>query len=109
MQITLLRVGKLLLKIELNGIPALSKFFLTSKDSLKYKTFICRNMLDRGYLASTELSVSIRHTKEIVDAYLENLDKFSTLIKKHNNKGCLDEFLEGPFCIQGFNSLNEES
>ena len=63
-------------------------------------------MLERGHLADTEPSFSTSHTKETVDAYLENLYEVSTLIKKYANNGCLDQFLEGPFCIKEFNSLD---
>ena len=53
------------LKIQINGIPALSSFSIISDDWLKYKTYITQEMLKKKYLATNAFFVSVKHDKKI--------------------------------------------
>ncbi len=96
-------------QLEINqfGIPSLAGFGFVSDNALKYKTFITQEMLKKGYLASTVLYSSIKHNKENINNYIEELEKVFAKIKQCE-KGILhiDELLEGDVCHGGFNRLN---
>lgn len=95
------------LKISLNGMPALIGFSFDSDQHLKYKTFITQEMLKRGYLAATSIYVSVVHTKEILDAYFENLSEIFQIIQScENGQNNIDSLLNGPVCHGGFKRLN---
>lgn len=95
------------LKISLNGMPALIGFSFDSDQHLKYKTFITQEMLKRGYLAATSIYVSVVHTKEILDAYFENLSEIFKIIQScENGQNNIDSLLNGPVCHGGFKRLN---
>lgn len=95
------------LKISLNGMPALIGFSFDSDQHLKYKTFITQEMLKRGYLAATSIYVSVVHTKEILDAYFENLSEIFKIIQScENGQNNIDSLLSGPVCHGGFKRLN---
>ncbi len=89
-----------------SGIPALAGFAFDSPDSLKYKTLITQQMLKSGYLAATSCYVSIAHTTEIIEPYLEALDQVFSLIAKCEDCVPVDDLLEGPICHSGFQRLN---
>ena len=95
------------LKINLNGMPALIGFEFDSNQHLKYKTLITQEMLKRGYLAGTSIYVSVVHTKEILDAYFENLSEIFRIIQScENGQNNIDSILSGPICHGGFKRLN---
>ena len=95
------------LEIELSGIDPLKGFNFKSKNNLIYKTIITQEMLKRGYLASTLCYLSIAHTKEIIDKYLENLYEVFLMISKIE-KGInnINDILEVPVCHSSFKRLN---
>ena len=94
------------IEIELNGIYPLIGFNFKSKNHLIYKTIITQEMLKKGYLASTLCYLSICHTPEIIDKYLENLNEVFAIIKKLNDANDFTEILEGPICHSTFERLN---
>ena len=95
------------LKISFNGIPSIGGFSFAGENSLKYKTLISQEMLKKGYLASTLCYVSLSHTKEIVDKYIENLnDVFELISKCEQGVLSIDDIIEGPICHDGFKRLN---
>ena len=47
------------LKLTILGIPALAKFSINSKNSQAYKTYISQQMLEKGFLASNGVYLSI--------------------------------------------------
>lgn len=89
-----------------NGLPALTGFVFQSKNALEYKTLISQEMLKQGYLASTSCYISLSHTNEIIEPYLEVLDGIFALIGECESGRSVYELLEGPVCHGGFNRLN---
>ena len=95
------------IKIQINGIPALSSLVFLSKKHLEYKTLISQEMLSKGYLAGTLFYVSTAHTDDIISSYLNDLEivffKISECEKGNLN---IDDLLEVPVVHSGFNRLN---
>lgn len=87
-----------------NGIP---NFTIPSEDAQVIKTFITQNMLEKGWLSSTALYVSVVHTNELLNLYFEDFyDTLNTLtsnIKEGNN---VIDLIDGPIAISGFQRLN---
>ena len=95
------------INIQISGIPALSSFAISSKDWIKYKTFITQEMLDSNILASNSIFVCIEHNKKILDLYYNKLDEIFNKINKFENKTLnIDEFLKTDICQIGFKRLN---
>ena len=94
------------LNAQLNGIPSLSGFSIKSSKALSYKTLISQEMLKRGYLAATSCYICLAHTSDIVDPYLEELDKIFAIIAECEDGKSIEDLLEGPVCHNGFKRLN---
>jgi glutamate-1-semialdehyde 2,1-aminomutase len=95
------------LKINISGLPALSTFNLTSKDWLKYKTYITQEMIKKNFLASNAFFVSTKHTDKILITYFDLLnDIFHNIEKFEKNNSSVDEKLETTVCQSGFQRLN---
>ncbi|NRP60353.1 3-aminobutyryl-CoA aminotransferase [Marinobacterium sp. xm-d-564] len=94
------------LEIKHWGIPALTGFSFESSNSLKYKTLITQEMLNRGYLASNSIYLCTEHKKDIIEEYLFNLEKVFEIIAKCENGLDVDGLLKGPVCHGGFKRLN---
>lgn len=94
------------LKINKFGIPALAGFNIDSKYALEYKTYISQEMLKRGFLASNVVYSCIEHTHEIIQNYLEELDKIFLKIKSCEDENSIDSLLDGRVCHAGFGRLN---
>ncbi len=88
------------------GLPALTGFSFTSEKNLAYKTLICQEMLNKGFLASNSVYVSIAHTEDIVDSYFETLEPIFELIKDCEEGRDVYSLLNGPVCHSGFKRLN---
>ena len=65
-----------------------------------------QEMLKKGYLASTSCYVSVCHTPDVIDPYLEALDDVFAVISECEAGRPVDELLEGPVCHAGFKRLN---
>jgi glutamate-1-semialdehyde 2,1-aminomutase len=94
------------LSITHNGLPALTGFSIQSANALTYKTLITQEMLKQGYLASTSCYTCLAHTREVVEAYLEALDRVFFLIAECEGGRSVETLLEGPVCHAGFRRLN---
>jgi len=95
------------LSINIFGLPALIGFSFNSENALAYKTFITQEMLKKGYLAATSIFVSIAHTSEILNNYVDELEKIFKKIKDcENGQNNIITLLEGPICHAGFKRLN---
>ena len=94
------------LTISHNGLPALTGFAIQSENALKYKTLITQEMLKRGYLAGTSCYISLAHTPNVIEPYLDHLDAVFALIASCEVGQSVDELLEGPVCHSGFRRLN---
>ncbi len=88
------------------GLPALTGFTFNSPHALAYKTLITQEMLAKGYLASNAVYVCTEHTKQVVDAYFEQLDPIFALVKECEDGRSVESLLKGPVCHGGFKRLN---
>ena len=89
-----------------NSISALAGFTIKSRLSREYKTLITQEMLKVGILASTNCYVCTEHSADVVDYYLEHLEKVFELIKKCEDGEDVSRYLDGELCHTGFSRLN---
>jgi len=95
------------IKIEINGLPSISKFQIKSKNFQAYKTLISQEMLKKGYLASNSVYLSIFHNKKNLDDYLDNLNNIFKIIKKcEENEENILNILTSPIARKLFTRLN---
>ena len=97
---------KLDIDLSINGLPALSSFTFNSKDHLAYKTLITQEMLKKNILASNVVYLSTTHSKELMDEYLDELEKVFVLIRECEEGRSVSSLLNGPICRSGFKRLN---
>lgn len=95
------------LSITISGIPALSTYGFDSQDAMAYKTLITQEMLDKGFLASTNFYASTAHNDENLQLYFTALDEVYHQIA-NCEKGIekIGNLLKGPVCHGGFKRLN---
>ena len=95
------------LTISISGIPALSTYSFSSPDAMGYKTLITQEMLEKGFLASTNFYAATAHNDANLELYFNALDEVYQLIAncaKGNLK--IESLLKGPICHGGFKRLN---
>ena len=88
------------------GLQALTGYSFNSEHAIKYKTMVTQEMLKKGFLAANSTYVSIAHSPNLVDQYLESLDPIFGLIAECEQGRDVDLLLEGPVCHSGFKRLN---
>ena len=95
------------LSIAISGIPALSTYGFDSKDAMAYKTLITQEMLNKGFLASTNFYASTAHNDANLELYFTALDEVYLQIS-NCEKGIekIENLLKGPICHGGFKRLN---
>ncbi len=94
------------LDIVISGLPSLTNFTIKSNNWLKYKTLISQEMLKRGFLASNTVYSCTKHTDDIIESYLYNINEIFELISSCENGKNIDDLLDGPVCHSGFARLN---
>ncbi len=95
------------LKININGLPSISKFEIKSQNFQSYKTYITQEMLKKGFLASNSVYLSVYHDKKVLDNYLDNLNNIFKDIKRCEQKEKnIDILLNFPVSIKPFKRLN---
>tara|TARA_B100001123_G_C15244533_1_gene1000378 strand:+ start:135 stop:1442 length:1308 start_codon:yes stop_codon:yes gene_type:complete len=94
------------LSITIQGIDSLPSFYFNYKNNYAYKTYLTQEMLKRKYLASNLVYVSLVHSKEIIEKYIEILDPIFLTIKECENGKNIFQLLDGPICQSGFKRLN---
>ena len=72
------------LNLQVNEMPCICSFNFKKNNNL-LKTFITKEMLKKGYLASNMLYVSIYHDKQTIDKYIKNLEFIFKKIKLISN------------------------
>lgn len=92
------------LNLKIKGFDCITSFEFPKNNQI-YKTFISQEMLKRGYLASNLVYLSTKHTKNIINKYIEELDKVFYLIEKNNIKK-IKSLLQGPISKKTFKRLN---
>ncbi len=98
-------IARLKLNVNNVGMLPVPTLAILEKDPLVIKTYFTQEMLKRGYLASNLTYLSIAHTPDIVDKYLDQADQVLVQIKKFIEQGVLAGKLEGPVCHSGFQRL----
>jgi glutamate-1-semialdehyde 2,1-aminomutase len=93
-------------KIEHWGLPALTGFTIAGPNALAYKTLVTQEMLQKDYLASNCVYVSIEHTPKVIDDYFEALDPVFALIGECEAGRDVHSLLKGPISHAGFKRLN---
>jgi len=93
------------LNIEILPPNALITFIFNYKNSQEIKTLFTQEMLKKGYLASSSVYVSYRHTKEIIEDYLKAVNETFKYIAQGIKENNIYELLEGPVCHVGFQRL----
>lgn len=95
------------ISIHISGIYPLSHFEFMYEDSLALKTYFTQEMLKQRFLASNAFYVSLAHTEEVVNNYLEACDKvFSNIHNIFKSKKTISTYLDGEICQTGFQRLN---
>ncbi|MFH7017970.1 aminotransferase class III-fold pyridoxal phosphate-dependent enzyme [Flavobacterium sp. FlaQc-47] len=95
------------LSITISGIPALSTYGFNSSDAMAYKTLIAQEMLDKGFLASTNFYASTAHNDENLELYFTALDEvYHQIANCENGNLQIENLLKGPICHGGFKRLN---
>ena len=90
-----------------NGLDALASFSINSQHARHYKTFITQEMLKQGYLAATTFYPSVAHTDDVIQPYIELMDKIFARISECENHGVdINQLLYGNLCHDGFYRLN---
>ena len=95
------------LSITISGIPALSTYGFNSSDAMAYKTLIAQEMLDKGFLASTNFYASTAHNDDNLELYFTALDEvYNQIANCENGNLKIENLLKGPICHGGFKRLN---
>ena len=95
------------IKLEINGIPALSTYDFIHKDNLKFKTFITQEFLKKNILATSQFYPSICHNERDINQYAEIFNDLLFQIKKCvDGKKSIDELLEVKSVRSGFKRFN---
>ena len=95
------------LEIKIFGLPALTGFQFKYKNHQKYKTLITQEMLKRKILAGNLFYPSIKHTDEIINTYLNELEEiFSQIASCEKGNSDIDKLLKTEVSHSGFKRLN---
>ena len=95
------------IKLEINGIPAMSSFNFLHKDNLKFKTFITQEFLKKDILATSQFYPSICHNERDINEYAEIFNDLLFQIKKCvDGEKSIDELLEVKSIRSGFKRFN---
>ena len=90
--------------VSVTGLDALATFSFDIMH-LERKTFLTKEMLDKGFLAANVFYPSIAHTEELLIRYLDSLnDVFYQLSQKDDEE--LKMSINGPICHSGFKRIN---
>jgi hypothetical protein len=74
---------------------------------MAYKTLITQEMLEKGFLASTNFYASTAHNDANLELYFTALDEVYQMIAKCESGDLhIDNLLKGPICHGGFKRLN---
>ena len=101
-----LLANKYNLPIEFQGLPAISSFFIKSKNFLQYKTLISQELLKDSILASNVIYFSTEHSKKDIERYLISLEKVFKLIAECEEGKDIKTLLNTPPCYNSFERLN---
>tara|TARA_Y100000588_G_scaffold111442_1_gene122264 strand:- start:23699 stop:25006 length:1308 start_codon:yes stop_codon:yes gene_type:complete len=94
------------LELSVGNIPPLSTFSLNYENALAIITLFNQEMLDRGFLATSQFVPTLAHTEAQIACYFEAVDEiFPMLVDAIENKK-VEVKLRGPIKHSGFERLN---
>jgi glutamate-1-semialdehyde aminotransferase len=93
------------LEIEIVGHDPLPGFRFVHPDSLALETLLTIRMLEAGYLATTNASVTVAHEPHHIEAYARALDPVFAELKEATEKEDVRERVRGPVKSSGFARL----
>ncbi|MGD0328625.1 MAG: aminotransferase class III-fold pyridoxal phosphate-dependent enzyme [Minisyncoccia bacterium] len=94
------------LKIKISGPVAYNTFSFLSEDTQALRTLFTQEMLERGFLASTEFNPSCAHTSAHIKRYIRALDNVFAEIRKAIDTNSVHKRLKGPIAHSNFERLN---
>ena len=94
------------LKYTIGGIKPIPFFSFQSKNNLLYKTYITKEMLKSGYLASNLFFASTSHNKFIINRYIKAFEKPIKVIRECEDGKNIKELNITEICHDGFKRLN---
>lgn len=92
--------------LHISGIDPLPHFTIEHDNGQAAKTLFVQEMLKEGYLATNSLYTSFAHTQEMVNDYLEAVDRVFKTIKIALDEGRVQQRLDGPVAHTKFERLN---
>ncbi len=75
--------NKLDFAYQIQGIPALSSFYFEDENNSKYINFICREMLNKGFLANNVFYSSMAHSDFLIKKYKKAFLETCILLRKN--------------------------
>ncbi len=93
-------------KINISGLDAMPSFSFLGENSNLCKSILTQEMLRKNILAVNSVYLAVTHTDNILERYLNELDKVFELIGKNQNDKDLNKLLKGPPAQLGFKRLN---
>ncbi|MEK7531875.1 MAG: aminotransferase class III-fold pyridoxal phosphate-dependent enzyme [Patescibacteria group bacterium] len=94
------------LKIKIGGTIPYNLFSFLYDDAQALKTLFTQEMLERGFLASTEFNPSCAHTPTHIKRYVKTLDSVFAEIRKALDTDSVRQRLKGPIAHLHFERLN---
>ena len=94
------------LDFDIGGIKPIPYFNLNYSRNLIYKTFITKEMLKKGFLASNLFFASTVHSDRVIKKYTEALEKIIKTIAECENGKDIKELDVNHICHSGFQRLN---
>jgi glutamate-1-semialdehyde 2,1-aminomutase len=94
------------LKIKVGGTVPYNNFSFLYEDAAALKTLFTQEMLERGFLASTEFNPSVAHTPVLIKRYLKALDGVFAEIRTALDTDSVQKRLKGPIAHSHFARLN---
>jgi len=94
------------LDFEMLGLDSVQIIAFKGEDRLVAKSVYTQEMLKAGFLAGNVIYVSLAHTDEIIEKFLNTASKVFKTIAQARQNGNLSSLLNGPVCHSGFKRLN---
>jgi glutamate-1-semialdehyde 2,1-aminomutase len=83
------------LELTIAGLPAISAFSAPGRDPSTLRTFVIHSLLAQGYLAANAIYVSIAHTVDVLDPYLEVLSGVMATVAERSDEELLASLPNG--------------
>ena len=98
--------NKYAIDIHISGISPLSHWQIKCEDEQLVHTYICKRMLEEGFLTSKAFYSTYSHTEQDVKKYLKSLDKVLSEITIHIKNKSIKSIYSGPIAHSSFKRLN---